>query len=205
MVKYLQSVIDRLKTIKSGMENNATFWAGQPETTASVQTKIGELETEEVNLDEMDRLLKVKVSDAHKLSEVCNIYVEKLENLAKGVHSDSPEKLTEYAVQLRKKGTPGTKPTKIIIPVIEDDSDGNGFIVSTQNCGGAVSYHWFKGNTTDPKNTSTLPEMHPFKITSKTKFVDDDVEKGTRYYYQVHAFNSHGTIPMSEPVSRIQQ
>ena len=38
----------------------------------------------------------------------------------------------------------------------------------------------------------------------KLSFVDDDVEKGTRYFYRFRGLNSNGSGEWSEPVSRVQ-
>ncbi|MBK8553997.1 MAG: hypothetical protein IPL53_24295 [Ignavibacteria bacterium] len=149
--------------------------------------------------------LKVRISESHTMSDIAEKYADKLEALATGLHSETPERLTEYNVTPRKKGTSLPKPTKVIIPVLEDDTDGVGFIIYTQADADASNYQWFKGAGSDTKNVSTVPELQPFKITSKISFIDDDVEKGVRYFYKVQAFNAHGAGPMSEAVSRVQQ
>lgn len=205
MVKYMETVISRLKSLKSGMENNSSLWNGQPETPAKVQTKIEGLEAKGKEMENTEKELKVKIAESHALSRQAEKYADKIENLATGLHNETPEKLTEYDVVLWKKGASIPKPTRVIIPVIEDDTDGVGFIISTQADSDATNYQWFKGIGIDPKNTNVVPELQPFKITTKTTFVDDDVEKGVRYFYKVQAFNAHGTGPLSESVSRIQQ
>ncbi|MBK8553996.1 MAG: hypothetical protein IPL53_24290 [Ignavibacteria bacterium] len=47
MVKYIESVISRLRSLKTGMENNTSLWNGLPETPAAVQAKIDELISKE--------------------------------------------------------------------------------------------------------------------------------------------------------------
>ena len=205
MVKYVDSVISRLRSLKTGMENNSVLWNGITETPATVQTKIDELIAKEKQMNDAQNEWKVRISESHTLSDTAEKYADKLEALATGIHNETPEKLTEYNVAQRKKGSAIPKPTKVIIPVLEDDTDGVGFIISTQNDIEASNYQWFKGAGADPKNASSVPELQPFKITSKTVFVDDDVEKGVRYFYKVQSFNANGSGPMSEAVSRIQQ
>lgn len=205
MVKYMDSVINRLKSLKTGMENNSSEWNGLPETPAAVQAKIDELIAKERQMNDAETQWKVRITESRTLSESGEKYADKLEALATGIHNETPHKLSEYNVAQRKKGTALPKPTKVIIPVLEDDTDGVGFIISTQTDSDAYNYQWFKGAGEDPKNANTVPDMQPFKITSKTTFVDDDVEKGVRYFYKVQAFNSRGAGPMSEAVSRIQQ
>ena len=201
----MDSVINRLNSLKSGMESNTALWNGLPETVAAVQAKIDELISKEKDMNDAQTKWKILINESHSLSDSAEKYADKLEALATGLHNETPQKLSEYNVAQRKKGTVIPKPTKVIIPTIEDDTDGVGFIVSTQPDSDASNYQWFKGSGDDPKNVNLIPEMHPFKVTSKTTFVDDEVEKGVRYFYKVQAFNSHGTGTMSEAVSRIQQ
>ena len=205
MVKYMDSVISRLKSLKSGMENNAELWNGLAETPAAVQAKIEELIAKEKLTNDSRTNWKIMISESHSLSDSAEKYADKIEAHAIGLHNESPQKLSEYNVVLRRKGTAVPKPTKVIIPVIQDDTDGVGFIISTQPDSDASNYQWFKGMSEDPKNANIIPELHPFKVTSKTTFVDDEVEKGVRYFYKVQAFNARGTGAMSEAVSRIQQ
>lgn len=205
MVKYMDSVISRLKSLKTGMENNPALWNGLPETPASMQAKIDELVSKEKQLTDIQAQTKIIISESHSICDIGEKYADKIEALATGLHSETPEKLNEYNVAQRKKGTAVPKPTKVLIPVLEDDTDGVGFIISTQPDSDASNYQWFKGASAEPKNTNTVPDMQPFKISSKTTFVDDEVEKGVRYFYKVQAFNVRGVGPMSEPVSRIQQ
>ena len=110
----------------------------------------------------------------------------------------------EYNIVLRKERTRIPKPSRVLIPVLEDDTDGVGFIISTQVDEDAKFYQWFKGAGTDPKETNNVPNLRELKTTTKTTFVDDEVEKGVRYFYKVRAFNANGTGPMSEAVSRVQ-
>ncbi|MFZ1323478.1 MAG: hypothetical protein WAT71_18150 [Ignavibacteria bacterium] len=205
MVKYIDSVISRLISLKSGMEINQALWNGLPETPDSVQAKIDELLAKEKLMKDAHIEWKVRISESHSLSDKAEKFADKIESLATGLHNEDPEKLEEYDVAQRKKGSSVPKPGKIIYPVLSDDSDGVGFIVSTQKDPDATSYQWFKGVGTDPKNANNVPELQPYKVSSKITFVDDDVEKGVRYFYKVQAFNAHGTGIMSEAVSRIQQ
>ena len=42
------------------------------------------------------------------------------------------------------------------------------------------------------------------RISKKSQYLDDDVPKGERIFYQVRAVNSKGDGPLSAPVSRVQ-
>jgi len=187
------------------MEINQAVWNGLSETPGTVQSKIDELLAKEKQMNDAQIEWKVRISESHSLSDMAEKYADKIESLAVGLHSETPEKLGEYEVSQRKKGSVIPKPTRIIYPVLEDDTDGIGFIVSTQKDPDASNYQWFRGVSADPKNVNNVPDMQPYKVSTKMSFVDDDVEKGVRYFYKVQAFNTHGTGAMSEAVSRIQQ
>ncbi|MBK8549896.1 MAG: fibronectin type III domain-containing protein [Ignavibacteria bacterium] len=178
MVKYIDSVIARLRSLKTGMENNPALWNGLNETPANVQVKIDELLAKEKQMNDAQTEWKVRISESHTLSDIAEKYADKLEALATGIHNETPK--TDMA---KEKACP--KPRS-----------------STSTM---INYQWFKGSGKDPKDANTVPDLLPFKITTKTTFVDDDVEKGIRYFYRVQAFNSNGSGPVSEAVSRIQQ
>ena len=88
--------------------------------------------------------------------------------------------------------------------MLQDDTDGEGFIVSTQFDANADFYEWQKGFGSSPSDTNTIPELKNFKTTKKTNFVDDEVPKGVRVFYRVRAANTNGVGPWSEAVSRVQ-
>lgn len=88
--------------------------------------------------------------------------------------------------------------------MLQDDTDGEGFIVSTQFDANADFYEWQKGFGSNPSETKTIPELKNFKTTKKTNFVDDEVPKGVRVFYRVRAANTNGVGPWSEAVSRVQ-
>jgi hypothetical protein len=95
-------------------------------------------------------------------------------------------------------------PTKILIPKLEDDTDGEGFIVSTQTDPHADYYEWQKGTGTNAADANTIPELKNFKTTKKISFVDDEVVKGVRTFYRVRAANTNCVGPWSEAVGRVQ-
>jgi hypothetical protein len=100
---------------------------------------------------------------------------------------------------------PTNPPTMPLTVVIKDDTDGEGFILSLQAVDPlAKSYLWEKGVSTNPSDLQTIPVMHFHKLTTRSTFVDDDVVKGSRYWYRVRAANCKGEGPWSEPTSKVQ-
>jgi len=204
MIKYLFDSSLRLKTLKSGMEKNAALWESQPDKPEAIQLKIDALAAKEKEIDDMKASLSVKQSEAHALSNEAEGYADRVESIAIGLENSNAEKLNEYGIKLRKAITKKPAPTQVLIPVLEDDSDGVGFVVSTQPDVNADIFEWQKGTGTDASKTDTIPEMKLFKTTTKTYFVDDDIPQGIRIFYRVRAVNSAGQGPWSQPVSRVQ-
>lgn len=54
------------------------------------------------------------------------------------------------------------------------------------------------------KTGITIPAFTHLVTVRKTKYTDDDVAKGTRYFYRIRGINSKGAGEWSEPVSRVQ-
>jgi len=204
MIKYLFDSSNRLKSLKSGMEKNTALWENQPDKPDMVQLKIDALTSKEKEIDDIRTSLSIKQSEAHALSSEAESYADRIESIAIGLENSSVEKLNEYGIKLRKTSTKRPIPSQVLIPVLADDSDGVGFVVSTQTDANADIYEWQKGSGTDASKTDTIPEMKLFKTTTKTFFVDDDIPKGVRMFYRVRAVNSVGQGPWSQAVSRVQ-
>jgi hypothetical protein len=204
MVSYLAEVKSRLVTLMNGMTKNPTFWTDTTVPVQSVDQMIANIETKDAELEEAKNRQAIKITEAREVSGSANKLVDKIENLACGFHADSQEKLIEYGIKQRKTATPKPAPSKTLIPVLQDDTDGEGFIVSTQVDPNADFYEWQKGVGTNTADAKTIPELKNFKTTKKTSFVDDEVPKGIRIFYRVRAANTNGVGPWSEAVSRVQ-
>jgi len=204
MIQYLSTCTNRLKSLKNGMTKNSVLWQNQTETPDLVQQKIDELTAKEREIEDLKEQIAVKQSEAHTLSNATERYADSIEALAVGLEKNIAEKLNEYGIKLRKPITRKPAPTKTLIPTLEDDSDGVGFVVSTQVDPDADIYEWQKGAAPDASKTDTVPEMKLFKTTTKTFFVDDDVPKGVRIFYRVRAINSVGQGAWSTAVSKVQ-
>ncbi len=186
------------------MENNPAIWQNQPYTPITLQEKIDLLDAKEAAVEKLNEQLKALQAEAHTLANECEDYADRVEALAIGLEGNSAEKLVSYGIKLRKPVSKKAVPSKILIPNLQDDTDGIGFIVSTQADPDADNYEWQKGIAADPTKTDVIPELKHFTITAKTSLVDDDVPKGVRVFYRVRAFNRAGQGPWSEAVSRVQ-
>lgn len=204
MLGYLSEVRDRLKLLKAGMEKNTAVWTSQSVKPEDVETAIAGIETKDAEVETVKQEQTLKLSQARELSTTSAKLADKIENLALGLHGDATEKLIEYGIKQRKTAAPKPAPTKLLIPTLEDDTDGEGFIVCTQKDPDADYYEWQKGIGTNAADPKAIPEMKNFKTTKKTSFVDDEVPKGLRIFYRVRAANTNGNGAWSEAVSRVQ-
>ena len=204
MLGYLSEPKDHLGFLKGGMGKNQSLWTDQTVTIASVDEMLARIETQNREVENAKQELAQKISDARAVSNEASLLAEKIENLASGFHAGSDAKLLEYNIKPRKAKGAVTVPETKLIPTIEDDTDGEGFIVSSTADPVAKYYEWQKGKGVNAADKNTIPEMTLFKTTQKTYFVDDDVPKGVRMFYKVRACNAAGFGPWSEPVSRVQ-
>ena len=204
MIGYLSDPKTRLVSPKAGMQKNSSLWTDQTLTIQKVDEMIASIDTKDNELEESKNQYQLKITGARNLSNDANNLADKIENLAYGFHGDNPEKLIEYNIKKRKASAPKPVPTKVLIPTLADDSDGEGFVVSTQVDPNADYYEWQKGLGTNAADANTIPELKNFKTTKKTNFVDDEVPKGVRVFYRVRAANTNGVGPWSEAVSKVQ-
>ena len=204
MLVYLARLRNRLVGLKNGVTIHAADWAGQAETPLTIQADIDAVDAMQADIDSLEDQLSQKRAAAKLLVKDKELIADTIENKAIGFHTSNPEVLNDYDIELRKPRELKSVPTAVLVPELEDDVDGEGFIVSTQVDPDADKYEWQKGTGADPSDTSTIPTMQHYKITSKTKFVDDNVAPGVRYFYRVRAFNATGDGPWSAAVSRVQ-
>lgn len=204
MLTYLSDERKRLISLKGGMEKNPAIWTNQTVEITEVNQMIAGIDSKDAEVEAVKQQQTLKLSEARELSNTAGKLSDKIENLALGFHSDNVEKLVEYGIKQKKVATPKPVPSKTLIPKLEDDPDGEGFIVSTQVDPNADYYEWQKGLGTNAADASTIPELKNFKTTKKTNFVDDEVPKGVRVFYRVRAANTNGVGPWSEAVSRVQ-
>ena len=203
-MKYISDTVNRLSKEKDGMDKNAALWQNQPITSAAAGAAIDGLNAKQKALDEKNLELATLQKEAHALSADGEDLADRIEALAVGLEGNNPDRLMLYGIKLRKPVVRKSAPSAMPLASLADDTDGVGFIVSTQADPDADMYEWQKGNGSDPARTDIIPEMKLFKTTVKLSFVDDDVPKGVRVFYKVRAVNAAGVGPWSEPVSRVQ-
>jgi len=204
MLKYLADVVARLNSLKQGMEKNPTKWATQTITPAQVQTTIDDLETISKDDSSLKEQVTANQAKAHTAQTAAEKLADIIESIAVGLEEGNQDNLNSYGIKLRKIPSKKAAPSTSLHPALADDTDGEGFIVSTTYDSDADLYEWLKGVSPDPTKLDTIPEMKFFKTTKKTTFVDDEVAKGVRVFYKVRAVNSAGNGPWSEAVSRVQ-
>lgn len=204
MLKYVSSEIERLLNLKSGMEKNPETWVGQTITSAAVQAKADELDKIGKEVDDLQRLISSKLAEARNLTKSAQREADNITSIAIGLENSDPAKLAGYGINLRKEKMTKPAPTTAHHIDIIDDTDKEGFNVSTNSDPDASIYEWQKGISADASTIDTIPEMKFFKATKKSSFVDNDVVKGIRYFYRVRATNSAGVGPWSEAVSKVQ-
>ena len=204
MLKYISETIDRLMGLKNGLEKNSAVWQNQGITPQIIQARLDELQAISKEVDELKEQVSVKLALARTVQVSSEKFADNTENIAIGLENGDPDKLSAYGIKLRKAPSKRSAPSTPIHPSIQDDTDGEGFIVSTTYQADADIYEWEKGFAADPTKTDIVPEMKFFKATKKTSFVDDDVIKGVRYFYRVRATNNAGVGAWSEAVSRVQ-
>lgn len=204
MINYLAEVLGSLTSKKSGIDKNAPMWENLTIKSADVSQKVLSINEMSNRLENAKQQLQIVTSEAHALCDEAWNLDTQIENLAKGIHGDVPEKLLEYGIKPKKSSAPKEAPTKILAATVEDDSDGEGFIVSTTTDSQSDYYEWQKGYGVNVSDKNTIPDLKNFKTTKKSTFVDDDVPKGVRVFYRVRAANRNGAGPWSEPVSKVQ-
>jgi hypothetical protein len=203
-MKYLVELINLFEGLKKGVQKYITLWKDQSFTVESIQTEIDSLKAIDDAIADLETDISKKKKEARALENEKQAIADKIVKIANGFHADKPEQLLDYGLKPRKAPEAKPRPTKQLTVTLEDDSDGQGFVIYTQADSDANNYEWEKGQGANPADIKTIPEMKFFKYTSKTTFVDDDVAKGVRYFYRVRAVNTAGEGPWSEAVSRVQ-
>ncbi len=227
MLKYLQTVKDRLSGLKAGIGTNQAAWtaAGHPDTPLTVQAEIDALDTADNEIEALKDQLAQKQVTSRTLAGDKDDAAEILEKRAISIHATEPGKLSEYNISLPSTGQERPLPQKAIIKSVTDDDDGIGFKIAIQSQGKNVdTWEVQRGEIVPATNpgggmpmptpgpglpssgaTTVLQPPYPFlRTTKKILFVDDDVEAGVRYFYRVRGVNSKGAGEWSEPVSAVQ-
>ncbi len=202
MIKYIAEISSKFKGLKNGMEKNPIVWKNQTDTPEKMQEKIDILDSIEKEIESMKEQLTIKQIEAHKLCSEFDEYAIRVTSIAIGLEGNNQLRLMPYGIKLRKPAVKKSIPTTILHVSISDDSEGSGYLITTQYDKSADLFEWQKGVATDSTKPNIIPEMKFFKKTTKTSFVDNDVKNGVKYFYRVRSVNAAGEGPWSEEVSR---
>ena len=113
--------------------------------------------------------------------------------------------MADYKIKERKPGEKKPAPEKGMIATMKDDVDGEGFILEGKAIAHADKYEWQKAAAANVSDTSVPPASYvTFKINGKIKFVDDDVQRGVRYFYRYRGLNATANGEWSDGVSSVQ-
>lgn len=186
------------------MVANAAKWNGLPVTDVQLQTAIDALVQKDDAVNTAETTLKVLRAESRNLVDQYAPLAAQVENLATGLHQTEPQRLGDYGIATRKDATTVPVPAKAIITSIEDDVDGVGFVVTIQPLANADTFDVERGVAASADATALNTPFAHWGSSKKLSFVDDDVERGKRYFYRVRGFNRNGYGEWSEPVSRVQ-
>jgi hypothetical protein len=202
--KFLQNLKSRFSNLKNGVKKHEAEWTDQPESEVTIQSNLDSIEEAQQTIIQKEEELALARKQARKLEKELIVVADTIENKAIGFHTANPDVLVDYDIKTRKPRKKKPAPSTILVPSLADDTDGVGFIVSTKSDPIADRYEWEKGIGEDPKDLTTIPKLSHYKTTTKTKFTDNNVIPGVRYFYRVRAANANGEGPWSAAVSRIQ-
>lgn len=201
--KYLQDAHDELGNLKTGMETNNALWQNLDVKAKDLQDTMDELKTCDDNIQKAETQLQQAREEARTKVLQVQPLINKVTNLAIGLHATSEIKLGDYGIKSRKAATVKEIPAKAVIAKIEDDFDGEGFILTVVSLTDADYYEWQK--TIGANGEDLVNPPYPFfKTSKKITFTDDEVPRGKRCFYRVRGVNTAGAGEWSEPVSKVQ-
>ena len=204
MVLYVQKIINIINSRIAGMKANPQKWANQEVTALELEEEVTALSTQSAKMDTAENALQNEQAVTRSMVDALAAKQKKVDNLAIGLHSEEPLKLSNYGIPLRKTNTVKPVPSKVMVTTITDDEDGDGFVITWQKVAGAVRYEIERGVSTNTGDLSVIPPFALFKSTSTISVKDEDIQKGIRYFYRVRALNAAGAGEWSAPVHRVQ-
>ncbi|HLG35601.1 MAG TPA: hypothetical protein VI757_12035 [Bacteroidia bacterium] len=202
MTNFIQKLITRLNALKSGITLNAAKWLNQPVTTVIITDAVQDLTDKDNEIETAKDALSTTRSQGRTLANTHEGLADQTENLALGIHQSTPEKLVEYNISQRKTPVPKNPPGMAVIASLKDDSDGIGFVITTQALADAETFDIERAVTEADVMTAT--DFSHIKTTQKLTYIDDDVITGKRHHYRVRASNRKGSGPVSASMSAIQ-
>lgn len=202
---YVEHQIESLEKKKAGIVANPDDWTDTGITALTVQAEIDILLLAKKKVIDNEILLRNCRIAARKAAETGKVEDDLLVLKVKGIYAANTDKWAEYGVDAHDAITARKEavPAKGMIKSIESGSDEDGFIVQGKAIEGIDVYEWQRGagSVTDP---NIIPVFVHLITNKKCKLIDDDVQKGVRYFYRYRGYNIHGFGEWSDPSSKIQ-
>ena len=202
---YVDHQIEHLKMKKAGIVANTEDWKDTDVTAVSVQTEIDVLELVKKTVLDNEVVLHNSRLAARKAAETGKLEDDLLVLKVKGLYAANTEKWAEYGVDAHDAITAKKEavPAKGMIKSIEDGPDAEGFIIQAKAIQLVDVYEWQKG-VGSVADANIIPVFVHLITNKKCKLIDDDVQKGIRYFYRYRGYNAHGFGEWSESVNKIQ-
>jgi hypothetical protein len=204
MLKYLQRQFDRIKKQKDGISGNSTVWTGSVDTVLTKQADLDAITLADQEVTAAEVTLKQKQLAARNMSSAQRTKADATDKRVQGFHPENTDKWLEYGTPVPATPQDHPLPAQGVILSVEDDSDGEGFIITTKNDENGEYLEIEIGSAA--ANVMTLAPPFPVvKTTKKLKYTDNNVVAGTRYFYRVRWVNAKGAGAWSEvAVSGVQ-
>ena len=202
---YVQLQIDSLNKKKAGILKNTSDWDYTGISALTVQAQIDLLELAKKKVLDTEILLHQLRMNARDTAETGKAEDDVLTLKVKGIYAANSKKWAEYGVDAHDaiSAKKNAVPAKGKIKSITDGSNGEGFIVKGQAIKGIDIYEWQRGEGT-VADANLIPEFVHLTTNRICKIVDDDVQKGIRYFYRYRGYNINGFGEWSEASSKIQ-
>jgi hypothetical protein len=200
MLKFLQLIFNRTSQQKTGINNNAPSWVGQPDTPATKQTDMDDIKDADDAVTAAKVALQQARSAARVLAALKKTKVEETDNRVMGIHAADKTKWAEYGTPVPVEPQARPVPAQAVIESVTDDDDGEGFIVTTKKDPNGDFLEIEVGSA--PASTLALaPPFSDLRTTKKVKYTDNETVVGTRYFYRARWVNNAGKGPWSEVAS----
>ena len=200
MFRILQAVYDRIMALRNGIATNLAQWVGQPDTPETLDGLLQQLRDKDAEIKALDVQLRDKRAEARTLADTIAAAADQTERRASGIHATDTARLADYNMPVPGASIANRQPVQVpakgVVRKIDDDDDGQGFIVRFDKLDDAKHYEVERSEADGP--------MTFLRTTTKTKFTDDDVKPGIRYHYRMRGGNARGAGEWSEPVGAIQ-
>ena len=98
-IKYLSNLAVRFSVMCSGVKLNSEKWKTFKISPEVIEEHIKKIIDTGEEIEDLKKLLSLKLSDARKLKEEKKSILEQLEKRAVGIHADEENKLKDYGLQ----------------------------------------------------------------------------------------------------------